>query len=179
MKAFKFVLILLAIPFFGVYAQRKITVISANDLSKPGATNGTDLINTDNNLDKYVGSWLWKDGNKQLKLKLTKAVHHAGRNGHTFDLTFLKGEYSYMVDGKVVLRPSKEHPAMGTSAGKRDTVDLLFENDEKKPVTVTYLYLTYVNTKTLHLELHENVFEHNNDSHFELPLPLTLTQVVK
>lgn len=179
MKSFQFLFVLLAFAFSGAYAQRKITVISAKDLNKQGAVNGTDLVITDDNLDKYVGTWLWKDGSRQLKINLSKAVQHYGANNHVLDLALLKGDYSYLVDGKVVLKPSKEHPAIGASGGKRDTVDLLFENDQKKPMTVTYLYLTFVSATTLHLELHNNVFEHQNDSHFELPVPLTLTRIDK
>ena len=162
------------LPFFSTYAQKKITTLSASDLHKPGALNGTDFIITDNNLDKFIGTWAWKDGSKQLTFNFVKDVYHYGKGGHVLDLAILKADYLFTVNGKIVAKSEKEYPAIGTSIGRKDSIDLIVGNSTR--TKSTFLLLAFMSDHSINVEVNNNVFEHSNDPKFELPTPITLTK---
>ena len=53
-----------------------------------------------NLLDPFVGTWLYTDGNKQLKIILTKKIDH---NNGVYSEDILVGGYQYIVDNEILV----------------------------------------------------------------------------
>ena len=159
------------------YGQQKksaTTTIDAAELIKnPKAIKGNNLILKDSALDKYAGTWIWKNGNKSLTIQLSTKLYQLGDSNHIVDVTFLSGYYQYIVDGKVIYFISGKDIS-GSSGGKKDTVNVFM--DIKSRNTQVALLAIYLPDHTLKLEVEKNRFEFKNDKNFELPTPLILTK---
>lgn len=91
------------IVFFLLFAVQVTsqTVIDI-DIESDGFTPNTYYKDTNNILNKYVGTWVHNQNGVMLKIQFVKlnAVHNTEYNTYT---DYLIGEYEYSVDGNIVV----------------------------------------------------------------------------
>ena len=58
-----------------VHAQQKDSAVKSSELSEHGALKGKDIFIKDASLDKYVGTWVWSNGNAGLTIQLNTTIY--------------------------------------------------------------------------------------------------------
>jgi hypothetical protein len=174
MKIFK--LIFIPAIFIANFAYCQTGSIDVSDFAHSGGKiKGKDLILTDRSLDKYVGTWIWTDGKKSLKISFVKETHHYGKNNKVLDLDILRGSYELSENGKIILNSSSKEFS-GYSAGKTDTLNVFVDFLSRQ--TQVALFIIYLNSTSIRLELDSNRFEYKNDKNYEFKKPIILTKKI-
>jgi hypothetical protein len=155
------------------YCQQKehpVTTIDAATLRHhPEAAKGDNVKIIDTNLNKYVGTWVWKQGNKSLTLKLFKQMTHIGKNNY---IELLSGSYLY-IDGRNETVSSPNDGLYASIGDSSDILDIVVSMKSHKHNVA--LLASYLTVNSIKLQVNKNKFEFKNDQKFELS-PVILTK---
>lgn len=176
MKIYKIIILLALSNVSTAYCQQKeqtIKTIDVKDLKHPESIKSNNLNIKDSSLDKYVGTWIWKDSDKSLTVIFNKKITHYGGNDNVLDVEMLSGSYQYLVSGKLIISVGNRD-FNASSGGKKDTVNVFIDIMSRK--TSVALLAIYLNSNSIRLELDNNRFEFKNDKDFELPNPIVLVR---
>ena len=171
MKIYKIIILLSLLTVSTAYCQQKeqtVKTIDVTGLKHPESIQNNNLNIKDSSLDKYIGTWIWHEGSRNLTVVFNKKTTHYGSNGNVLDVEVLTGSYQYFINGRSVSNNS----FTASSGGKKDTVNVFIDISSRK--TTVALLAIYLNNNSIKLELDNNRFEFKNDKDFELPTPIVL-----
>ena len=92
-----FTLIIVLISLLSCKAQQTVALFH----SSSHHPEGTYYKDIDNDLEKFVGTWKWQNGNTVLTIVFEKKTHVLNTLNKYYDI--IKGEYKYEVNGQEIL----------------------------------------------------------------------------
>jgi|GEM_PF-6065158 len=186
MKILKYLLLYFicigCVKFASAQAISKPIKLTQHDLNEKTREIGANTLITDQNADKFIGTWVWKRDNNVLRIKLKKVLINWGSKDKPAMFEGLTGGYQFVKNGKEVSFFTNEYPISGSTEGQPSIAYLSIYNS-KTPKNVAYLHtsneyiLTYINSSTVRLELSKRIREGSpNKNNLTLPIDIVLTK---
>ncbi|WOI22312.1 DUF6705 family protein [Nonlabens ulvanivorans] len=94
-------ILLLLVPLTFLYGQSPIYPIYNNGVNLPDDYTNVYFKDLNNDLDKYVGTWIWEENGNKLTVVLQKSVMHNMFDRYQEDI--LVGNYKYEENGVVII----------------------------------------------------------------------------
>ena len=131
------------------------------------AQNSGDYIQ-DNNINKFIGNWLWKSGNSSLLLTLEKAERVKLVSTVNVQLDILYGYHKYIKNDSVVENSledsdtgydAKKHTLLGSSDKKNSNLltGSFIHTSKNKSIRFEIEYIDSTHIKLIKLENYEGV----------------------
>jgi hypothetical protein len=171
MKRLKIILIFLTLTA-AAYGQQqtKLKRITAADFGKPGT--GKNIYIYDNNLDKFVGTWVGNKDGKQVKVVLSKIAYKLSNDtANVTEMEIIKGTFQYTNNTVII---ASYELAASTYNNDKNILSIFIDVMARK--TQAHLLLSYLQNGTLNLEIGPDQFEAKNDKSFEFKGAMILTK---
>lgn len=140
------------------FSQQKLKSVSITEAATTPLQPDTYIENPF--LDKFKGRWIWKDGSKAIILNFNKIQYTMDKANHIV-MDILKGDCEYYINKKRVPIDTAKNNLFGAMDTDTQPVVFMLTNKEK-PMSVVYLHLTYIDKKTLKLQVS---FKHEYAKH--------------
>src|SRR5690242_11180671 len=93
----------------GFFIAMVLTTMAFSQAKPQKVYKAGDKIGTEDNvyimddeLNKFVGTWEWKEGNDMFKLNLNKIKKNVGSKDKPLEIDLVTGSYEYTAKGKMV-----------------------------------------------------------------------------
>jgi hypothetical protein len=171
MKNFKIIVAILMLAKVGAYGQEvKLQRVPISELTKVKL--GSNYYFYNDNLNKFVGTWVGETGNKRVKISFYKKGMRVNQTDNN-EVEFLTGYFQYAENGEMKANYNGED-VLHASAYNADTLSILIYVKSRKAQEA--LSASYLQDGTIKLEVGQPIYESRNDKNFELKDAIILTK---
>jgi len=108
---------------------------------------------TDNDINKYVGTWQYEKDGDQITIKLIKIIPNLGSDTSRIEVELLNGGFIYKKKGTVVLNTMDSKPIYGLYRNSNDESIITIRN--KDGIKSTRFYISMIGKDNIILKLDE------------------------
>jgi hypothetical protein len=160
-------IIILVVLLNSFIAQSQIFVLGSGNIPMDPPA-GSYIKDLNNELDIYVGTWVWQQGNEIVTFKIQKAIHELFENtGVYYD--YLVGDYKYTtdngssyvvntIDGGTTSLLLEDHPMYGPGRDNDYKINFSYKDmiETDKPFCSAVFQFLPGSTTQMHFKLTNN-----------------------
>lgn len=171
MKNLKHIIITLMLATGMAYGQQQSSLkrVSASEFAKSGVEKNLYIYN--DNLDKFVGTWIGNENGKQIKVVLLKKSFRLTKDsGNRTEMELISGNFEYLHSQTKIA----SYALTGSIGGDSNILNAFIDVKSRK--TQASLSFSFLQNGELKLEFAPNIFGSNNDKDFEFKDIIVLTK---